>query len=67
MLCSYFSIWGSLLFCVRGTGGLLGAIDCVIIIGGCLGMGRDALGTGGMHVLILVFKWRAEGRRERDR
>lgn len=57
MLCSYFAIWGSFLFLRAGNGGLLlVAMDCAIIIGGCLGMGRDALGRGGMHVLILVFQ-----------
>lgn len=47
---------------MRGTGAA-GCDDCAIIIGGCLGMGRDALGRGGMHVLILVFKLREEDRR----
>ena len=48
---------------MRGTGAVVGCDDCAIIIGGCLGMGRDALGRGGMHVLILFFKLREEERR----
>lgn len=57
MLCSYFANLGiASIFACGERGGLLGAIDCAIIIGGCLGMGRDALGRGGMHVLILVFE-----------